>query len=307
MTGASIETTYSYSRYANYQTVSKKKGQSSFSEKIDEKEADAVKQESQRGTVMAEYYVRKPQYKEKQEERVSLGYSVLSSAGLSVEDMENMSMSEFKDVISSTIAGIPHHGTRPYDEETVLITEEGWENMKKDPDYAAWVVGVIKEDRSVSNPFFGMGDKGAFIVQTFGASPSDYKGQSFSKIYGGTAAGARSAYNVATTGGGIVTRGPQADLQPPADYNLWEEKRKARQKKRKELIEADIQAKYMQKKRLDEIYENKYYQNKALESSRNAARFFDTRNNVTSLIKSPASIAASYEAAFMTADITEMF
>ena len=63
----------------------------------------------------------------------------------------------------------------------------------------------------------------------------------------------------------------------------------------------------MQKKRLDEIYENKYYQNKALESSRNAARFFDTRNNVTSLIKSPASIAASYEAAFMTADIAEMF
>lgn len=307
MTGASIETTYSYSRYANYQTVSKKKGQSSFSEKIDEKEADAVKQESQRGTVMAEYYVRKPQYKEKQEERVSLGYSVLSSAGLSVEDMENMSMSEFKDVISSTIAGIPHHGTRPYDEETVLITEEGWENMKKDPDYAAWVVGVIKEDRSVSNPFFGMGDKGAFIVQTFGASPSDYKGQSFSKIYGGTSAGARSAYNAATAGGGIVTRGPQADLQPPADYNLWEEKRKARQKKRKELIEADIQAKYMQKKRLDEIYENKYYQNKALESSRNAARFFDTRNNVTSLIKSPASIAASYEVAFMTADIAEMF
>ena len=307
MTGASIEATYSYSRYASNQTVSKRTGQPSFSEKTDEKGTEAVKKESQRGTVMAEYYSRKPQYKEKQVDRVNLGYSVLSSAGLSAEDMENMSMSEFKDIISRTIAGIPHHGTRPYDEETVLITEEGWENMKKDPDYAAWVVGVIKEDRSVSNPFFGMGDKGAFIVQTFGASPSDYKGQSFSKIYGGTAAGARSAYNAATAGGGIVTRGPQADLQPPADYNLWEEKRKARQKKRKELIEADIQAKYMQKKRLNEMYENKYYQNKALESSRNTARFFDTRNNTPSVMKSPASIAASYEAAFMTADIAEMF
>ncbi|MCR5302681.1 MAG: hypothetical protein K6E49_09620 [Lachnospiraceae bacterium] len=260
MTGTSIKTTYSYNRYAGYQTVRKMTGQSSVSEKIDEKGTDAVKQESQRGTVMAEYYGRKPQYKDKQEERMSLGYSVLSSAGLSVEGIEHMSMSEFKNTISSTIAGIPHHRTRPYDEETVLITEEGWEKMKKDTDYTAWVVGVIKEDRSVSNPFFGMGDKGAFIMQTFGASPSDYKGQSFSKIYGGTAAGARSAYKAATEGG-IVTRGLQADFQPMADYNLWEEKRRALQKKRKDLIEADIQAKYMQKKRLEEMYERKYYQN----------------------------------------------
>ncbi|MBQ8666951.1 MAG: hypothetical protein IJ526_08820 [Lachnospiraceae bacterium] len=120
MTGTSIEATYSYSRYASNQTVSKRTGQPSFSEKTDEKGTEAVKKESQRGTVMAEYYSRKPQYKEKQIDRVNLGYSVLSSAGLSAEDMENMSMSEFKDIISRTIAGIPHHGTRPYDEETVL-------------------------------------------------------------------------------------------------------------------------------------------------------------------------------------------
>ncbi len=60
-------------------------------------------------------------------------------------------MSEFKEKISQVIGSIPHHMTRPYDEETVLISEEGWENMKKDPDYAAWVAGYLKEDRSVSN------------------------------------------------------------------------------------------------------------------------------------------------------------
>ena len=211
--------------------------------------------------VMEEYYAKRPQYKERAKERVEGGYGVLKCAGISAEDMENMSMSEFKDVMSRVIAGIPHHATRPYDEETVLISEEGWENMKKDPDYAAYVVGLLKEDRSFANPFFAMGDKGSYCVQHFGASPEDYHGVGFSKIYGGTAAGARSMYNSAKGTGGIETRGPHADLQPPADYNLWEERRKARRRKRKEQIDDEILANYYQKKHQNELYERKLYEN----------------------------------------------
>lgn len=231
-----------------------------FSDKVNKTKEGSEKVKSQRGTVMAAYYAEKPQYKGITEGRVKGGYAVLSSAGVSAEDLENMSMEEFKGFIGKTIQGIPHHSTRPYDEETVLISEEGWESMKKDPDYAAYVIGLLKEDRSTSNPFFGMGDKGAFITQTFGASPADYHGYSFSKIYGGTAAGARAKYNAISGNGGIVTKGPQADLVPPADYNLWEEQQKARRKKRRELIEEEIQAKYEQKKRIDTMYNQKFLQ-----------------------------------------------
>ncbi len=257
---------------------------------------------------MEEYYTRKPQYKERAKERVEGGYVVLKCAGISAEDMESMSMSEFKNVMSRVIAGIPHHATRPYDEETVLISEEGWENMKRDPDYAAYVAGLLREDRSFANPFFAMGDKGSYVVQHFGASPEDYHGVGFSKIYGGTAAGARSMYNSAKSAGGIETRGPQADLQPPADYNLWEERRKAKRRKRKEQLDEEIMAQYYQKKRIDGMYEIKLFENKEFERSRGAAEMIGSQNNTSHAPKlSMASGMAFYGAAFMTSDIAEMF
>ena len=307
MTGTAVASCFNYSSYASYQTSSKKTGEVLFSDSIDVNSDKVKKQESQRGSVMEEYYARKPQHKERAKERVDGGYVVLKCAGISAEDMENMSMNEFKDVMSKVIAGIPHHATRPYDEETVLISEEGWENMKKDPDYAAYVVGLLQEDRSFANPFFALGDKGSYIVQHFGASPEDDHGVGFSKIYGGTAAGARSMYNSAKEGG-IETRGPQADLQPPADYNLWEERRKAKRRKRKEQLDEEIMSQYYQKKHLNDLYEKKLYENKELARSRSVAEMIGSRSNTSHEPKlSMASGTAFYEAAFMTSDITEMF
>lgn len=307
MTGTAVASCFNYCSYASYQTSSKKTGEVLFSDSIDANSDKVKKQESQRGSVMEEYYARKPQYKERAKERVDGGYVVLKCAGISIEDMENMSMNEFKDVMSKVIAGIPHHATRPYDEETVLISEEGWENMKKDPDYAAYVVGLLQEDRSFANPFFALGDKGSYIVQHFGASPEDYHGVGFSKIYGGTAAGARSMYNSAKAGG-IETRGPQADLQPPADYNLWEERRKAKRRKRKEQLDEGIMSQYYQKKHLNDLYEKKLYENKELARSRSVAEMIGSRSNTSHAPKlSMASGTAFYEAVFMTSDITEMF
>lgn len=308
MTGTTVASYFNYSSYISCQTSSKNKEGVSFSDSIDVKSDKLQKQESQRGTVMKEYYAKKPQYKERTKERVDGGYVVLKCAGISAEDMEDMSMNEFKDVMSKVIAGIPHHATRPYDEETVIISEEGWENMKKDPDYAAYVVGLLQEDRSFANPFFAMGDKGSYIVQHFGASPEDYHGVGFSKIYGGTAAGARSMYNSAKATGGIETRGPQADLQPPADYNLWEERRKAKRRKRKEQLDEEIMARYYQKKRIDGMYERKLYENMELERSRTAAEMIGSRSNTSHAPKlSMASGMAFYKAAFMTSDIAEIF
>ncbi len=307
MSGTTVASCFNYSSYTSYQTSSKKIDGGSFSDSIDVKSDKVKKQESQRGSVMEEYYAKKPQYRERAKERVEGGYVVLKCAGISAEDMEGMSMSEFKDVMSKAIAGIPHHATRPYDEETVLISEKGWENMKKDPDYAAYVAGLLQEDRSFANPFFAMGDKGSYVVQHFGASPKDYHGVGFSKIYGGTAAGARSMYKSAKAGG-IETRGPQADIQPPADYNLWEERRKAKRRKRKEQLDEEIMAQYYQKKHLNDMYEKKLFVNKELTRPRRVAELTGSRSNSSNAPRlSMASGMAFYEATFMTSDIAEMF
>jgi len=275
-----MSVSYCYSSYLSYQVSGNKEDSVSFSEKTGEKDTDKVKTESQRGSVMSDYYSRKPQYRALQEKRVETGYSVLSYAGISADGIEEMSVSKFREKMSEVIGSIPHHPTRPYDEETVLISEEGWENMKKDPDYAAWVVGLLKEDRSTSNPFFAMGDKGSFIVQHFGASPADYNGIGFSKIYGGTAAGARSMYEAECARGGITTRGPQADVQPPKDYDLWEERRKARKRKQKELLEEELQAKYEQRKYVNYLNQKKYLEHKALQSSDSIDEILRARSTV---------------------------
>ena len=231
------------------QTDKTRMSDDSFSEKT-----EGVKSKSERGSVMADYYARKPQYKSKQVERVNGGYSVLATMGVTADDLEKMSFDEFKMFMTGAIQSIPHDVSRPYDEETVTISKEGWENMKKDPDYAAWVLGYLKEDRSVRNPFTAMGDKGCYCIQSFGASPSDYHGHSFSKIYGGTASGARLMYNSSGGGNGIVTNAPQAHMQPPKDYDLWEERRKARKKRLKELMEDEMQAKYEYHRRMMDYY-----------------------------------------------------
>lgn len=287
MTGT-MNISENYQSYGYYQTSSKREEVQSFASAINAKAEKAEETKSQRGSVMEEYYAKKPEYKAVQQKRVEGGYSVLAMTGLSAEDLENMSVSEFRNVMTKMIGSIPQHPSRPYDEETVLISEEGWESMKKDPDYAAWILGYLKEDRSVSNPFFGMGDMGSYVVQNFGASPAEYQGHGFSKIYGGTAAGARAMYHAAAGSGGIVTSAPHADAQPPADYNLWEERRKARKERQKELLEAEIQARYQQRKRANELYERRFFDNLAWQKTLSARKLLgdkmDTATKKTSMM-----------------------
>ena len=290
-----------YQSYSYYQTSSRKEEVQSFADTISAKAEKAEETKSQRGSVMEDYYTKKPKYKAVQQKRVEGGYSVLAMAGLSAEDLESMSVSEFRSVLTKMIGSIPQHPSRPYDEETVLISEEGWENMKKDPDYAAWVLGYLKEDRSVSNPFLAMGDKGCYTIQNFGASPAEYQGHSFSKIYGGTAAGARGMYNTEAGGGGIVTRAPQADAQPPKDYNLWEARKKARKKRQEEWLEADIQAKYQQRKRINEMYEKRYYENVVWQKTLNARNLLGNNMDSTAMKPNMTDATMVYEAAGLSA------
>ena len=221
--------------YGNYKTSYGKSNETAFAKEPSE-------------SIMEEYYKDNPRERDAQKERVHEGKDLLNSGGITQQRSAAMSVNEYRSAVSAVIEKIPFHESRPYDEETVLISEEGWNNMKKDHDYAAWIAGYLKEDRSTPNPYTGKGDKGKYCVHEFGASPEDYKGHSYSKILGGTSAGARTLYIAESERRGIVTRARSADRQPPKNYNIWEEMKHAGRRKQEELMGADIQVKMQEKK-----------------------------------------------------------
>ena len=253
MTGSYIGFSGNYGNFHNYRYTFGKAEEASFAGQNKEIESGAKEQKSQRGSIMNECFRDDPANRAVQEGRIKEGYAYLATSGLSPERLENMPMTEFTDAMKRTVSTIPFHSSRPHDEETVVISEDGWNNMKKDPDYAAWIVGYLKEDRQVANKFSEKGDKGTFCVQEFGATPADYHGHSYSKIFGGTAAGARTMYLAESGSNGIATRARFADEEPSKNYNLWDAMRRSGRRKFEEITEAGLQARTQQNKSIVEL------------------------------------------------------
>ncbi len=300
MTGSLIGFSGNWSGYSNYSNYryTERSAAGKTEEPALEAEALAGNDEGKnagRGNIMTDYYLENPLYRSVQEMRVKEGYEVLASKGITKERLAQISGDEYKDILSRAIADIPFDRSRPYDEETVLILEDGWESMEKDRDYAAWIVGYISEDRSVANPFDGKGDKGSYGVHEFGASPGQYSGHSYSRIYGGTAAGARTMYVAEGGGKGIVTRGSRAGEGPSKDYNLLEESRKAGRRNREEIAEAQLQARTQQKKHINGAYSKIEYENREIQKVVDARRFFDVNARRSVRTVSPARAATLYE------------
>ena len=49
--------------------------------------------------------------------------------------------------------GVSFDSSQANCKEMWSITEDGWEQMKNDPEYEAWVLGYTIENRSVHFPF----------------------------------------------------------------------------------------------------------------------------------------------------------
>ena len=240
----------SYGGYYNYRYTNRQINEPLSDDAVSKAEDKGNQTKS--STVMSDYYRENPGKRAEQESRVNEGRKLLKEAGLYPEDINNLSMDCFKDSVSRLISNIPYSSTRPFDEETVVISDAGWENMKSDPDYAAWVAGFIKEDRSAANSVSDGEDKGTYCVHNFGTTPEEYRGHSFSKIFGGTAAGARTMYIAESGSEGIVTRAPRADRQPQKNYNLWNTMRRSGLKRQQELLEENMQFRSQTRKQISE-------------------------------------------------------
>ena len=240
------------------------KDNSSFKASVEKTEKSALSYSVARSTqnkepsAVDDYKNKHPEQAGHINKQVSDGIRAKALYGVSGVNTEEMSMDEYKEYIAGILDKIPFDASHPYDEEVTYISDEGWEQMKNDPDYEAWVLGYTVENRAVKNPFAGMGDKGVYCIEHFGATIEEHHGEGYSKVYGGTARGARSMFESAASGkGAIRTNAPRAGEQPPEDWSLEEEQRKSKKKKKDfwdEIFESQLNYRRKLQDRLNRDY-----------------------------------------------------
>ncbi len=256
-TGCIQKSSYAYTVTGTY--TEKTKSQNSSA---------AVQQES----VVDDYKRRHPESAAHVDKQVQAGKKVRAKNGAENISREDMTMEEYQKYFYSLLDTIPYDSTRVYDENLLSISDKGWEQMKKDPDYEAWILGYFVEDRAVRNPFFGWGgNSGMIIFEHFGASIDEHHGEGYSK----------SAIN--------------GDKTEDEEESWWMKRRK----KTKELLE-EQQLKAAREAKAKEAADLQEYRNHQLKRQQNLHAFLTgqsksfTQNGVDDS-RAKAEASAAYE------------
>ncbi|MDE6025661.1 MAG: hypothetical protein K2G45_09420 [Lachnospiraceae bacterium] len=165
-------------RYTATETVNKQKSQvtstnnGSFS--------DIIKRKAEQTESVVDKYKREnPKDAWHVENQVRSGQRVLAKNNAENVSREDMTMEEYKQFFTGLMNSIPFDSSQRNDVEVWTISEKGWEQMKNDPQYEAWVLGYTAEDRAVHNPWASMpGYSPNFHTERFGASIDEHLGQS---------------------------------------------------------------------------------------------------------------------------------
>ena len=110
-----------------------------------------------------------------------------------------MTMAEYQEYIWEKIDSFPFSPTRPYDEQTIKISEKCWNRMKDDPEYEDKMMNIIKDGRQYPDPFFGMGSCGAYEVLDFDGGEGCLS-HTFSKNFGDSKLGASNQFDKESEG-----------------------------------------------------------------------------------------------------------
>lgn len=162
----------SFNAYANYKSHTKKSSSASFA-------AAANNAGSQKESVVDEFRKKHPDQAGTVNKQVNAGKAVLKKNNAENLSRESMTMEEYKQFFTNLMDSIPHDSSQKNDIEVWNITEKGWEQMKSDPEYEAWVLGYTAMDRSVHIPFASMpGYAPNLHAEHFGASIEEHLGQS---------------------------------------------------------------------------------------------------------------------------------
>jgi len=118
--------------------------------------------------------------------QVRAGKKVLEKNGVEDVSRKDMTMEEYKRFFTALMDSIPFDASHQGDVEIWSISEKGWEQMKNDPEYEAWVLGYTSENRSVYNPFASWpGYSPNICTEKFGDSIEQHIGQSVPADRGG--------------------------------------------------------------------------------------------------------------------------
>ena len=135
-----------------------------------------------------------------------------------------MTMEEYQDYIWNKIDSFPFSSTRPFDEQTIKISEKCWDRMKDDPEYEEKMMNIIKDGRQYPDPFFGMGSSGAYWVLEFDGGEGCWS-HGFSKDFGGSKAGARKLFETESKDDYAAMRAKKKKLQAEAEEKYYTQKR----------------------------------------------------------------------------------
>ncbi len=103
----------------------------------------------------------------------------LKTGSVSAKDM---TMEEYKQYIYNKISQIPMHPTRAGESISVTISEAGFEAMKNDPEYEAWVLNDLQVGWSQPDKWSGICG-GAFSTIYYGASKEECHAEMWSAGY----------------------------------------------------------------------------------------------------------------------------
>ena len=171
-----------YMRTSYYTKLVTQKGSSAdninFADKMYAVSSTPSRNQNVKTSAVDDFINRHPNDRYEVEKLVNAGNKVLSQYGR--DDVESMSMDEYKEYIYGVLDKIPFDESQMRDTQFIDITEDGWEQMKNDPKYEAWVVGYFKVDRSVKMPFANYpGVEPRIHTEHFGASIDEHLGQSY--------------------------------------------------------------------------------------------------------------------------------
>ena len=212
------------------------------------------------------------------DKQVRAGQKFLEKNGLDKSLTKSMTLEEYQAYIYTLIEKIPYDYTRRNDTAFVSISDRGWEQMRKDPKYEAWIIGYLVEDRSIRNPFYAWGNNaGSVISERFGASIDEHLGQSVSKA---------------------GFKGNSSDNDDDEEEDWWIKRHKRMKKLMKEQVERTMKSDAAQKAVLQDEYTRQQYL-----SAQRRQSFLETGTAETPFEPTMGSSAAANAAAAYTSVI----
>lgn len=207
-----------------------------FKDKLRQTQAAGSPTSAKTESAVQRYITRHPDDKKHVTSQVQAGKKVLAQNNAEKISRDDMTMEEYKKFFTALMDSIPFDASQRGDREIWSISEDGWEQMKNDPEYEAWVLGYTVENRSVYIPFASMpGYSPRICTEKFGSSIEQHIGQS------------------------VPISSEKQNKPNNSDENSWWVKRRKLLKE-----ELKLQAELANKRRAANIYNNTLYRNQLL-------------------------------------------